>query len=347
MPLAMGTALRDVFGETLAELAMTDPRIVVLDGDVGSSTGVQPFEATHPDRFLQMGVTEQNMLGVAAGLATVGFVPFVSAFACFAVSRALDSVRVLVAQPRLNVKITGGYAGLLAGMTGKTHQMFNDIAVMRSLANVTVLAPADEVEARQVIRAVATMDGPAYLQITRDASPVVFGADYRFEFGRAVVLRDGADVALVSTGVQTTRTYEAAEILAAQGIDAMVVHMPTIKPIDADSLVAAAVATGLVITIEEHSVIGGLGGAVAEVLSERRPTTVRRLGIQDVYGESGPNDKLLEKYRLSAAAVAQDVASILSERPAKGLGSATSHRGDIRKHRETSRPNDALQGPPG
>ena len=331
MPLAMGRALRDAFGETLAELASSDPRILVLDGDVGSSTGVQPFEAAHPGRFLQMGVTEQNMLGVAAGLATVGFVPFVSAFACFAVSRALDSVRVLVAQPRLNVKITGGYAGLLAGMTGKTHQMFNDVAVMRSLANMVVLAPADEVEARQVIRTVAATDGPVYLQITRDPSPVLCGADYRFELGRAVVLREGGDVALVSTGVQTTRTYEAAEILAAQGIHATVLHMPTIKPLDIGSLVTVAAGTSLVITIEEHSVIGGLGGAVAEALSERHPTRVRRLGIQDVYGESGPNDQLLEKYRLSAAAVAQDVVSILSERPAHGLASAAGHRGDIRK----------------
>jgi transketolase len=315
--MTMGAALRDVFGQTLTELARSDPRILVLDGDVGSSTGVQPFEAAHPGRFLQMGVTEQNMLGVAAGLATVGFVPFISAFACFAVARALDSVRVLIAQPRLNVKIAGGYAGLLTGMTGKTHQMFNDIAIMRSLANMTVLAPADEVEARQVIQAVAALDGPAYLQITRDPAPVLFGEDHRFELGRAVVLREGTDVTLVSTGVQTTRTYEAAEMLATAGIDASVLHMPTIKPLDIGSLVRLAAATGLIITVEEHSVIGGLGGAVAEALSERHPTPVYRLGIQDVFGESGPNTELLDKYRLSATAVAKDVTAIVSERGAR------------------------------
>jgi transketolase len=315
MPLAMGSALRDIFGQTLAELASGDPRILVLDGDVGSSTGVQPFEAAHPDLFLQMGVTEQNMLGVAAGLATLGFVPFVSAFACFSVARALDSVRVLIAQPGLNVKITGAYAGLLAGMTGKTHQMFNDLAIMRSLGNMTVLAPADEIEARQMIAVVARTPGPVYMQITRDPSPVLFGPDYVFELGQAVTVRDGSDVTLVSTGVQTVRTFEAAEILAAEGIEALVLHMPTIKPIDAEMLVRAAAVTGLVITVEEHTVIGGLGGAVAEVLSEQYPVPVRRLGIRDTYGESGPNEKLLDKYRLSAGVVACDIAAIVREQP--------------------------------
>jgi transketolase len=315
MALAMGAALRETFGQTLAELASNDRRILVLDGDVGSSTGVQPFEAAHPGRFLQMGVTEQNMLGVAAGLATLGYIPFISAFACFSVARALDSVRVLIAQPGLNVKITGGYAGLLAGMTGKTHQIFNDIAIMRSLANMTVLAPADEVEARQMIAAIAATPGPVYLQITRDPSPVLFGRDYEFKLGRGVTVRDGRDVTLVSTGVQTVRTFEAAEKLATQGIEATVVHMPTIKPVDGDLLTRAAAATGLVITVEEHTVIGGLGGAVAELLSERYPVPLRRLGIRDTYGESGPNDKLLDKYRLSAGAIAEDIAAIIAERP--------------------------------
>jgi transketolase len=174
--LPPGKALRTVFGETVAELANEDPRILVLDGDVGSSTGAEIFEAAHPQRFLQMGIAEQNMLGVAAGLATVGFVPIVSSFACFVVARALDSVRVLIAQPALNVKIMGGYTGLLTGMTGKTHQIFNDIAIMRTLANMTVLAPADEVEARQAIAAMISLDGPVYIQMTREPSPVLFDA---------------------------------------------------------------------------------------------------------------------------------------------------------------------------
>lgn len=314
MALATGKALRTVFGETVAELANDDPRILVLDGDVGSSTGAEIFEAAHPQRFLQMGIAEQNMLGVAAGLATVGFVPIVSSFACFVVARALDSVRVLIAQPALNVKIMGGYTGLLTGMTGKTHQIFNDIAIMRTLANMTVLAPADEVEARQAIAAMISLDGPVYIQMTREPSPVLFDAGYRFEVGASVRVREGADVTLVSTGVQTARVYEAAEILGGRGIEATVLHVPTIKPIDEEGIVQAARASGFVVVVEDQTILGGLGGAVSEVLSEHYPVFVKRLGVRDVYGESGPNDLLLEKYRLSAATVAQDVESLLALR---------------------------------
>jgi transketolase len=312
--LPTGKALRTVFGETVAELANDDPRILVLDGDVGSSTGAEIFEAAHPQRFLQMGIAEQNMLGVAAGLATVGFVPIVSSFACFVVARALDSVRVLIAQPALNVKIMGGYTGLLTGMTGKTHQIFNDIAIMRTLANMTVLAPADEVEARQAIAAMISLDGPVYIQMTREPSPVLFDAGYRFEVGASVRVREGADVTLVSTGVQTARVYEAAEILGGRGIEATVLHVPTIKPIDEEGIVQAARASGFVVVVEDQTVLGGLGGAVSEVLSEHYPVFVKRLGVRDVYGESGPNDLLLEKYRLSAATVAEDVESLLALR---------------------------------
>jgi transketolase len=307
-----GKALRQVFGEVLSELAGRDARLLVLDGDVASSTGAELFEAQHPERFLQMGIAEQNMLGVAAGLATVGFVPVISAFACFAVGRAFDSIRVLVAQPALNVKIAGGYVGLLTASTGKTHQMFNDVAIMRSLANITVLAPADETEARQAIEAMVSTDGPFYLQVAREPSPQLFGPDYRFQLGRAVRLRDGADVTLVSTGVETTRVVEAAEMLATRGVQAMVLHLPTIKPIDADALVDAAIATGFVVVVEEQNVVGGLGGAVAEVLSDRHPVTVKRLGIADTYGESGSNEALLDKYRLSASRVAEDVESLVA-----------------------------------
>lgn len=314
MALPPGKALRTVFGETVAELANEDPRILVLDGDVGSSTGAEIFEAAHPQRFLQMGIAEQNMLGVAAGLATVGFVPIVSSFACFVVARALDSVRVLIAQPALNVKIMGGYTGLLTGMTGKTHQIFNDIAIMRTLANMTVLAPADEVEARQAIAAMISLDGPVYIQMTREPSPVLFDAGYRFEVGASVRVREGADVTLVSTGVQTARVYEAAEILGGRGIEATVLHVPTIKPIDEEGIVQAARASGFVVVVEDQTILGGLGGAVSEVLSEHYPVFVKRLGVRDVYGESGPNDLLLEKYRLSAATVAQDVESLLALR---------------------------------
>jgi len=313
MPLPAGAALRQVFGETLAELASHDPRILVLDGDVGSSTGAAIFETAHPERYIQAGPAEQNMMAMAAGLATMGFQPYATTFTCFAVARALDSVRVLIAQPRLDVKIIGGYAGLLTGMTGKTHQMFDDIAIMRSLPYMLVVAPADETEARQAIAAVAGVPGPAYLQITREPSPVLFGSDYTFGLGRAVTVRDGKDATLVSTGVQTTRVYEAAEILSRRGVEVTVLHVPTIKPLDGDAVVAAAQASGYVITIEEQSVIGGLGGAVAELLGEKFPVPVKRLGIRDCFGESGPNDRLLDKYRLSAAMVAQDVEALLRQ----------------------------------
>jgi transketolase len=309
-----GIALRQVFGETMAELAGKDPRILVLDGDVGSSTGAGIFEAAHPGRYLQTGIAEQNMLAMAAGLATVGYRPYVSTFSCFAVARALDPVRVLISQPKLNVKIMGGYAGLLTGMTGKTHQMLDDLAIMRTLPNMLVLAPADETEARQAIHAIAGVADPAYMQITREPSPVLFGPDYRFRLGRAVVISEGTDVTLISTGVQTTRVVAAAEILGRRGIAAGVLHLPTVKPLDEAAIVAAAQASGHVITIEEQSIIGGLGGAVAEVLSERYPVPVHRLGIRDRYGESGPNEALLDKYRLSASRVAEDVEALLSQR---------------------------------
>jgi transketolase len=314
MALAPGRALRAVFGETLAALAEDDPRIVVVDGDVASSSGAEAFDAAHPDRFIQAGIAEQNMLGLAAGLATVGFIPVVSGFACFVVGRAFDSIRVLIDQPALGVKIAGGYTGLLTGRTGKTHQMFNDVALMRTLPNMTVLAPADEVEARQALRAMIEADGPVYIQITREASPILFDGGYSFRLGRAVIVRQGRDVSLVSTGVQTTRVVQAADLLSQWGIDAGVLHVPTIKPLDEAAIVDTARATGLVVVVEEHSTVGGLGSAVAELLSEKYPVPVGRLGIRDCYGESGPNEALLDKYRLSASAVAADVRSWLSSR---------------------------------
>ncbi|MEE9298704.1 MAG: transketolase C-terminal domain-containing protein [Acidimicrobiia bacterium] len=299
MTLTEGKPLRVTFGETVAELADTDPRIVVLDGDLGSSTRADIFEEAHPDRFFQMGIAEQNLLGMAAGMAAVGFIPFVSTFACFAVARALDSIRVLIAQPKLNVKITGGYAGLLAGMTGKTHLIFDDVAIMRAMANMVTVAPADEVETRQAIRAIVDYDGPVYLRLTRPATPILFDDSYRFELGKSTVVREGGDVTVFSTGVQTTRVYEAAEILGGEGIEVHLVHVPTLKPLDVDGIVEAARATGSVITAEEHTIIGGLGGAIAETLAEHHPVAVKRLGLADTFGESGPDDALLEKYGIS------------------------------------------------
>ena len=282
MTLPEGKALRVAFGETIAELGKTDPRIVALDGDLASSTRADIFETAHPDRFFQMGIAEQNLFGVAAGMTTVGFIPFVSTFACFAVARALDSIRVLIAQPKLPVKIAAGYAGLLAGMTGKTHLIFDDVAIMRAMANMVTVCPADEVETRQAIRAIVEYDGPVYLRLTRPNTPIMFDDSYQFELGKATTVREGDDVTVFSTGTHTTRVFEAAALLAADGIEVKLVHVPTIKPLDEDAIVEAARATGFVITAEEHTIIGGLGGAVAETLGDRCPLPVKRIGLADV-----------------------------------------------------------------
>jgi len=319
MSLPMGRAMREVFGDTVAELAASDPRIVMLDGDLGSSTRAEVFERAHPERYFEMGIAEQNMLGVAAGMATVGLIPFISTFVAFAVVRPLDQIRVLIAQPRLNVKIVGGYAGLFTGRAGKTHQVVDDISIMRAMPNVITVSPADDVEADQVLRWAATVDGPVYVRLVRDPTQRLFGPDYRFDVARAVELRRGSDVTLVSTGAQTPRVVDAADLLAAHGIDAGVVHVPTLKPLDVATIVTAAARTGRVITVEEHTIIGGLGGAVAEALSEHRPTALRRLGLRDVFGESASNEELLDRYGLSATRVMEQVTALLPEMGAPGV----------------------------
>ncbi len=314
MTLPMGRPMREIFGETVAELANDDPRIVMLDGDVGSSTRADIFEKAHPERYLQMGIAEQNMLGVAAGMATMGLVPFISTFVSFAVVRPLDQIRVLIAQTGLNVKITPGYAGLFTGQTGMSHIIVDDMSIMRAMPGMITVSPADDIEAAQALRWAAAYDGPCYVRLVRDATQRLFDESYRFELGKAVVVREGSDVTLISTGSQTPRVVDAADLLAADGIDAHVLHVPTLKPIDVAAIVAAAERTGRVVTVEEHSVIGGLGGAVAEVLSEHRPTLVQRIGLQDVYVESGTNEDLLDIYRLSATRVAEQVRELLGQR---------------------------------
>lgn len=304
-------AQREVFGDTLLELIAEDDRVYVLDGDLANSTKADKVALQRPDRFLEMGIAEQNMMGVAAGMATCGLVPWLSSFACFLVNRALDQLRVVVAQPRLNVKLAGAYSGLLTGKTGKTHQEVADLAVMRAMPNMVVLAPADGVEVRLAVRSANYYEGPVYLRLTRDPHPVIFPADYSFEIGKAVVVREGKDVTLISTGVQTVRCLEAAELLAAKGVSAHVLHVPTIKPLDEAAIVEAAERTGRVVTAEDHTIIGGLGGAVAEVLGEQRPTWLRRLGIRDCFGESAANDDLLEKHGLTPRQVAAMALALL------------------------------------
>ena len=302
-------AQRDAFGETLLELVAEDERVYVLDGDLANSTKADMVALERPDRFLQMGIAEQNMGG--AGMASCGLVPWLSSFACFLVNRDLDQLRVVVAQPNLSVKLAGAYSGLLTGKTGKTHQEVADLAVMRSMPNMVVIAPADGVETRLAMRAANAYDGPVYMRLTRDPHPVIFPEDYDFEIGKGVAVREGTDVALISTGEQTVRCMEAAATLAAEGVSALVLHVPTLKPLDEAAIVAAAEKTGRVVTAEDHTIIGGLGGAVAEVLGERCPTRIKRVGIADCFGESAANDDLLEKYGLTSDHVAAAARSLL------------------------------------
>jgi transketolase len=307
-------AIRDAFGAALVELGHDDPRVVVLDGDLANSTKVDGFADAFPDRFFEMGIAEQNMIGVAAGMATAGLVPFATTFAAFAAFRDLDQVRVVVAQAKLHVVIVGAYSGLLVGRPGKSHVCLEDLALMRALPGMTVLAPGDPVETRLAVRAAATHDGPLYLRLTRGPSPTVFAPDHTFEIGRAVLVRDGRDVALVTTGMQLARTLEAAELLAADGIEALVLHLPTVKPLDELAVVAAARRTRGVVTSEDHSIVGGLGGAVAELLAEHQPTPMVRVGTRDTWAESAPDDALLERHGLTARHVAAAARSLVGQR---------------------------------
>jgi transketolase len=298
-------AQRDVFGQHLADLAKGDRSILMLDGDLANSTKADLFAAQVPGQFLQMGIAEQNMVSVAAGLATCGFKPYISTFTSFVVKRALDQARVQVAQTHQPVRLVGSYSGLMTNRTGKSHQSIEDLAVMRAMPHMVVLAPADGVELAKTLEALQAYDGPAYLRINREAHRTIFDSSYDFKLGQAVVLREGTDVTIISTGVQTTRALEAAEQLEAEGVSAYVLHLPTVKPLDEKAIVAAAKATGKIVTCEEHVVAGGLGGAVCEVLSEQHPVPVKRLGLQDVFAESGGDDELLEKYGLTARHVAE------------------------------------------
>lgn len=305
-------AQRDVFGNTLVELIDLDPRTYVLDGDLANSTKADIVSRERPDHFLEMGIAEQNMMGVAAGMASCGLLPWLSSFAVFLVNRDLDQLRVVVAQPNLKVRIGSAYTGLLTGKTGKTHQEVSDIAIMRAMPNMTVIAPADGVETRKAMLAANDWDGPVYLRLTRDPHPTIFGQDHSFSVGTAYVVRVGTDVTIMSTGVQTVRALEAADLLADDGIAAHVLHVPTIKPLDEAAIVAAAQKTGRVVATEDHTIIGGLGGAIAETLAEHAPTPMARVGIRDTFGESAPNDELLEKYGLTPAHVAQAARRLLA-----------------------------------
>ncbi len=311
-------APREAFGHTLVELARENPDIVVLDADLASSTRVTYFKEAFPERFFQMGVAEQNMMGVAAGMALMGKVPFVSTFAVFASRRACDQVAISVAHCRTNVKIVGAYSGIVSGNNGATHQAVEDVGIMRAIPHMVVVDPGDDVEMAQVVRAIVAYDGPVYLRVTRDVWPRVSpdgsdgGQPYEFALGKGVQVRSGSDVTLIGSGMMTSQCVEAADLLARLGIAARVLHMPTLKPVDVEAIVAAAEETGGIVTAENHNIYGGLGSAVAEVLVEHAPARMKRVGIRDCYGECGGNADLLCKYGMSPQHIAEAAQSVLA-----------------------------------
>ena len=306
-------ATRASYGEALVALGAEHDDFVVLDADLAAATQTGKFKAAYPDRFFDAGIAESNMVGIAAGIATTGRVAFASTFAMFAAGRAFEQIRNSVGYPHLNVKIGATHAGISVGEDGATHQCNEDVALMRTIPGMTVVVPADDVEAKAAVRAAYETDGPFYLRFGRLAAPVINdNEDYKFELGRGIVMREGTDVTIVACGLMVSAALEAAEALAAEGISAEVIHMHPIKPLDEDTLVTSASKTGRVVTVEEHSVIGGLGEAVCGALAEKCPVPVKKVGMYDVFGESGPAVDLLNKYGLNAEGIAGAVRSIMA-----------------------------------
>lgn len=301
-------ATRESYGNALVELGAEHDNLIVLDADLAAATKTGVFKKAYPDRHIDCGIAECNMMGIAAGLSTTGIVPFASTFAMFAAGRAFEQVRNSIGYPHLNVKIGATHAGISVGEDGATHQCNEDIALMRTIPGMVILNPADDVEAKACVKAAYEYNGPVYLRFGRLAVPVINDRpDYRFELGKGVVLREGKDVTIVATGLCVSSALEAAEKLAADGIDAKIINIHTIKPLDEELIVAAAKETGKVVTVEEHSVIGGLGSAVCDALAEKCPVPVKKIGVQDVFGESGPAVALLAKYKLDGEGVYEQV----------------------------------------
>jgi len=297
-------ATRESYGNALAECGKEFPNLVVLDADLAGATKTATFQKAFPDRFIDCGIAECNMTGIAAGLATCGKIPFISSFAMFAAGRNFEQVRNSIGYPHLNVKIGATHAGITVGEDGATHQCNEDVALMRTIPGMTVIVPSDDIEARAAVRAAIEMDGPVYLRFGRAAVPVINERDdYKFEIGKGVLLREGKDVTIIASGICVESALGAAEKLAADGIDAEVINIHTIKPLDEELVLASAKKTGKVVTVEEHSVIGGLGSAVCDVLSEKAPTKVCKIGVYDRFGESGPAAALVEKFGLDAQGV--------------------------------------------
>lgn len=300
-------ATRVSYGNALVELAKEHDDVYVLDADLAAATQTAIFKKEFPERHIDCGIAECNMIGIAAGLAATGKVPFASSFAMFAAGRAFEQVRNSVGYPHLNVKIGATHGGISVGEDGATHQCCEDIALMRTIPGMTVIVPSDDIEAKAVVKAAAAMEGPVYMRFGRLAVPVINDEDYKFEIGKGKVLREGTDVAIIANGLCVAESLDAAEKLAAEGINAQVINMATVKPLDTELVLEAAKATGKVVTVEEHSVIGGLGSAVCDVLSEQLPTPVLKIGVNDVFGHSGPAVELIKEFGLDGDSIAAKV----------------------------------------
>lgn len=307
-------ATRESYGNALVKLGEAHKDLIVLDADLAAATKTGVFKKAFPDRHIDCGIAEANMAGIAAGLSTCGFVPFMSTFAMFAAGRAFEQVRNSIGYPHLNVKIGATHAGISVGEDGATHQCNEDIALMRTIPGMTVIVPSDDVEAKAAVKAAYEHQGPVYLRFGRLAVPVINdNPDYKFEIGKAITLREGSDVAIIATGLEVSEALTAAEMLAADGIQAEVINMHTIKPLDTEAVLKAAHKTGKIVTVEEHSVIGGLGSAVCDVVAETVCAKVKKIGVNDVFGESGPAVELIKKYELDGESIYRKVKAFVEE----------------------------------
>ncbi|WP_425447108.1 transketolase family protein [Dethiothermospora halolimnae] len=304
-------ATREAYGQALLELGEKNKNVVVLDADLSKSTKTAGFGKEYPERFFNVGIAEQNLIGTAVGLATTGKIPFASTFAMFATGRAFEIIRNSVAYPKVNVKIAATHAGLTVGEDGASHQALEDISIMRSIPNMVVINPADAIEAKAAIIKMAEYEGPAYIRLGRSKVPVIYDeSNYKFELGKGKTLKEGNDVAIIASGITVSMAIEASEILKEQGIDARVIDIHTIKPIDKEIIIKAAKETGAIVTAEEHNIIGGLGSAVAEVIVENSPVPMARVGVNDTFGESGNGEELLKKYQITADAIVEKAKKI-------------------------------------
>ena len=307
-------AMREAYGETLVELGRLDPDVIVLDADVSGSTRTVLFKNAFPERFFNIGIAEGNMVGIAAGLAATGKIPFVNTFALFLALRAADPVRSLIAYNNLNVKIAGAYGGFSDSYDGASHQSVEDVSVMRSIPNITVIVPADEHETRKAVLAAAGFKGPVYLRLSRAEVPPVYSPDMTFEIGKAIVVRPGKDVTLFANGYMLTKALEAADLLSKDGIEAEVLDMHTVKPLDNEAVILSVTKTGAAVTVEENNIYGGLGSAVAEVLSTEKPVPLEIIGIQDKFGESGSYEGLLKKFGLDKTSIAAAAKKVIARK---------------------------------